>query len=252
MGDNSRGILYVSRTTHALHQYDYRAAFRLGGSRFELQPGCVTLTAAGVESWYDLPRNGFHLCIHFDTTAFAANSLDLPVFWQAGAQAPFVTMRIRHIIELHRQGEHRGAAGLRARTAASAALHALLAWLAFAARQPVGTPAMQRSRSGLDRLVKIIDERFCQPLPIPDLAREVGISQNYLARLFRQRMGITIQHYLANRRIDLARHLLSTTRLSIKEIGATIGWPDPQHFNKQFHRLTGLSPSAARSLAASQ
>jgi len=250
MGDNSRDAVYISRGTHALHQHDYRAAFRLGGRSFELQPGSVTLTAAGVESWYDLPQNGSHLCIHFETAPPAANSLDIPVVWQAGTQAPFVTMQIRHIIDLHRQAGHPGAAGLRARVAAAAALQGLLAWLAFAARQPVSAPGMQRSRSGLDRLVQILDERFCQPLDVPGLAREVGISQNYLARLFRQRMGVTVQQYLANRRIDLARHLLSTTRLSIKEIGATIGWPDPQHFNKQFHRLTGMSPSAARSLAA--
>jgi transcriptional regulator GlxA family with amidase domain len=111
---------------------------------------------------------------------------------------------------------------------------------------------MQRSRAALDRLVEILDERFHEPLTVPDLAREVGLSRNYLARLFRDRMGLTVQRYIANRRMELARHLLSTSRLSIKEIGAKVGWPDPQHFNKQFHRLAGLSPSAARALAASQ
>jgi len=63
-------------------------------------------------------------------------------------------------------------------------------------------------------------------------------------------MGVTVQQYIANRRMELARHLLNTSQMSIKEIGAEIGWADPQHFNKQFHRLAGLSPSAARALAA--
>ena len=155
-----------------------------------------------------------------------------------------------HIIELSRQSEQLGAIGLKARTAAGAALHALLAWLAFAAIQPASSPAMRLAGAALDRLVRILDERFCEPLTVPGLAKEAGLSQNYLARLFRQRMGVTVQQYLANRRTELAWHLLATTRLSIKEIGAAAGWPDPQHFNKQFRQLTGLSPSSARVLAA--
>jgi AraC-like DNA-binding protein len=233
-----------------VHLHDYRATFRLGGSTFELHPGTVTLTAAGVESRYDLPKNGFHLCIHFDpVTAADSSSVTLPVFWHAGTQAPFVTMQMRHITDLYRQAQQSGAAGARARNAAGTALQALLAWLAFAARQPASTPGMQRSRASLDLLVQILDERFCEPLTVPALAREVSLSQNYLVRLFRQRMGVTVQQYLANRRIELARHLLTTTGLSIKEIGARVGWPAPQHFNKQFHRLAGLSPSASRALA---
>ena len=54
MGENSRGVLYVSRRTHALHLHDYRAACRVGRRGFELQPGAVTLTEAGVESRYDV------------------------------------------------------------------------------------------------------------------------------------------------------------------------------------------------------
>jgi AraC-like DNA-binding protein len=34
--------------------------------------------------------------------------------------------------------------------------------------------------------------------------------------------------------------------LPMKRIAARVGMPDPQHFNKQFRLLTGLSPSAAR------
>lgn len=248
MGDGARDLRYIART-HALHLHNYQATCRIGRRTFELQPGSVTLTPAGVESQYNLPQNDFHLCIHFEMAVRASTHLKLPIFWQAGGQAPFVAMRMREIIELTRLAQQSGSPGLLARTAASAALHALLAWQAFVVFHPIRIPSKQRSCAALECLVQILDERFCQPLIVSALAAKVGLNQNYLARLFHQRMGVTMQQYIGNRRIELARHLLTTSRMSIKEIGAKVGWPDPQHFNKQFHRLAGLSPSAARAIS---
>ena len=72
------------------------------------------------------------------------------------------------------------------------------------------------------------------------------MTQNYLARMFRKRFGMTIPRYLLNRRIDYARHLLTTTNIPIHRVAARVGLPDPQHFNKQFRKLVGTSPSHAR------
>ena len=84
------------------------------------------------------------------------------------------------------------------------------------------------------------------PLTVPSIAREVGLSQNYLARFFRKRYGMTIPRYLLVRRIDLARHLLLTSDDLVKQIAGRVGLPDPQYFNKQFRRLTGSNPSDFR------
>jgi two-component system response regulator YesN len=85
---------------------------------------------------------------------------------------------------------------------------------------------------------------------IGDLAKGVGLSADYVARLFARRYGMTVQHYLLLRRVELARHLLISSDLRVSEIGREVGLPDPQYFNKQFRRVVGQSPVAFRELKA--
>ena len=74
---------------------------------------------------------------------------------------------------------------------------------------------------------------------MPALAARVGLSQNYLARRFREQFGTTLKRYQLERRIVLARQLLEATELSVKEVAANGGLHDPQRFNKLFRQWSG-------------
>jgi len=245
LGVSSRGFVY-HHATIALHQHDYHGTVRIGRHRFSLRPGDVTLTPPRVGSTYVLPADGFHLCIHFAVAAARGKRALLPLHWRPGAQAAFVTLNLQRIIHTHRLSQQRGEAGRLARAVGSAALQQLLLWIAFAARDRRPSRIAARARTSLEQLQRLLDERFPEPWTVPALAEKVGLSQNYLAGLFHRRNGMTIQQYLLHRRIELAHHLLTTTRKPIKEIAHEVGLPDPHYFNKQFRRLTGRSPSAAR------
>jgi transcriptional regulator GlxA family with amidase domain len=108
----------------------------------------------------------------------------------------------------------------------------------------------RRSDAALDRLLALLDEQFAESWTVPQLAETVGMTQDHLARCFRQRHGLTIPRYLLQRRITHARHLLANTDLPVNRIAARVGLPDAQHFNKQFRRLTGVSPTSIRSARA--
>ena len=56
MTDKSRGQIYRSADTVALHHHDYEGGLRIGAHDYELRPGDLTITPATVESLYDLPR----------------------------------------------------------------------------------------------------------------------------------------------------------------------------------------------------
>jgi transcriptional regulator GlxA family with amidase domain len=58
--------------------------------------------------------------------------------------------------------------------------------------------------------------------------------------------------YVDARRMEQARQLLENSDLPIKAIGATIGYPAPDHFSKRFRQLNGLSPQEFRSQAGAQ
>ena len=250
--EKSCGFLRRSAEHVALHHHDYEGALHIGTDRFDLQPGDLTLTPANMESLYDLPSDGYHLCIHFrhveTGNCEAEHILNLPLHLRAGSRADLLGQRMLWITDLYRRAEHADPTRKSlALAAASAGLQELILTLAlFAVGEPADEPASAKVEAAVQTLVGLIEARLRESLSIPDLADQAQLSQNYLARAFRARYGMTVPHYVLRRRIELARHLLTTSRMSIKQVAAEVGLPDIQHFNKQFRRLAGVSPSAYR------
>ena len=241
------GFSYGYRsTTHALHIYDYAGAIQIGAKRFAIRAGDVTLTPAGVVSRYDVADPGHHWCVHFEAAPPDGQSARLPLHCSPGPAREFAIERLTRIARLHAQSEARGAMKKLARAAASAALQELLLSLALYSSRPERAPRRRRSDDAIEKLISLLDTRFTEPLSVPQLARQVGLAQNYLARQFRSRFGMTIPRYLLSRRIGHARHLLLNTDMPVGRIAARVGYPDAQHFNKQFRRLTGSSPTGLR------
>jgi AraC-like DNA-binding protein len=229
--------------THALHLYEYRGSIRMAGQVRLLEPGVLTVSRAGRPTAYDLPAPGHHLCVHFVPVP-GRPVARLPACLGLGPRRDFVAQRLRHIADLFAHAA--GPRGALASAAASAALQELLLYIAAIASEPQPPQRPTRAEASMQQLLAILHEDLAQPLDVPDLAQRVGLSQNYLARRFRERLGSTIQRYVLSRRIEAARHLLSITNLPVSRIASRVGLPDAQHFNKQFRRLTGLSPTAAR------
>ena len=233
------GPPYVNETL-VLHYHSYRAVMRAGRRLFELHPGDVTLSLPGEASSYEMAEDGFHWCIHFHPVpASAGPATRIPLHLRGRPELVLVLERMQQIIDWHRRP------GRALRAAASAALQEILLYLASERDRP-SRAAGGKATLALRRVARWIEGNLEKTVTVPGLAREAGLSQNYLSRLFRQHYGVTLQHYLLLRRIEVARHLLVGTRSRIKEIGARVGLPDPQHFNKQFRRMTGTSPSDLR------
>lgn len=232
--------------THALHLYEYAGVIRFEDEEQPFGPGTLTLSPSGLGTSYDLPAPGYHWCIHFFPEPADAEAAQLPLLLDSGPRLVLLREQVVHVCRLHsRSLQDPGATG-EAALAAGAALQSLLLWLGLLHRQgPVPAPPSQLEAT-LEKVLMRIHERLDRVLSVPALAREAGCSQNYLARCFRRQYGITIPGYILQARMSQACHLLASTQLPIKEIAARSGMPDAQHFNKQFRRLTGGSPSAYR------
>ncbi len=249
--EKSCGYIYRSPTV-ALHQHDYDGHIHIGETRYELRPGDLTLTPAEVDSHYHLPRGGYHLCIHFQHVADVQHeerhSLKLPLHLRLGTGFSAIRQRIWWITDLHRRAGHtdprKRALAL---AAASAGMQELMLSLALLEpEQLVAEPISSRVEKAMLKLIELIDTRLKDALAVPALAEESGLSQNYLARVFRRRYGMAVPHFILLRRVELARHLLVTSKATVKQVAHEVGLPDVQHFNKQFRRMVGMSPSAYR------
>ncbi len=79
-----------------------------------------------------------------------------------------------------------------------------------------------------------------------DVARQLAVHVNYLNRCVRATTGKTTSAHLAERLAGEARALLRHTDWNVAEIGHSLGFDEPTHFNHFFKKQTGLAPSAVR------
>ena len=91
-----------------------------------------------------------------------------------------------------------------------------------------------------------IAQHYMEDLAVKDIAGYLGYSEAYFCKIFKQSFGHSFVSYLTDYRMQKAEELMRTSRLSIKEIGKTVGYPDPNYFTKVFRRVRGVSPSEFR------
>lgn len=81
---------------------------------------------------------------------------------------------------------------------------------------------------------------------VSTLAREIGLSPEHLARLFRRELGTTPGALLREERLRHATTLLEQTGLSIGEVARHSGFASSQQFARALRSATGMSPHELR------
>jgi AraC-like DNA-binding protein len=84
-------------------------------------------------------------------------------------------------------------------------------------------------------------------LTIDQIATELRISANYLAKLFRKE-GTSVMRYVLEKRLDRAHSLVKQFRqhrMQIQEIAYICGFESPSHFSRMFKQHFGVSPRDA-------
>lgn len=78
---------------------------------------------------------------------------------------------------------------------------------------------------------------------VEEEAEQIHFSRDYLSRVFKKEMGMTVGEYLLKIRMEKARSLLSVPgRYKIYEVCEMVGYNDKVHFSKTFKRYFGISP----------
>jgi AraC family transcriptional regulator len=94
--------------------------------------------------------------------------------------------------------------------------------------------------------LRLIDERLHEVDAAPsltELAALCKISVRQLTRAFRASRGCSLHAYVAERRIETAKRMLSAGE-PVKSVGHALGFGSPSSFSYAFRIATGHSPSA--------
>ena len=81
---------------------------------------------------------------------------------------------------------------------------------------------------------------------VSEVAKTIGISRGYLARIFKNRMGVSPQEFQTKFRMERAGDLLRSTGNSVTAVAVELGYTDVLSFSKSFRKYFGMSPTEFR------
>jgi AraC-like DNA-binding protein len=98
----------------------------------------------------------------------------------------------------------------------------------------------------LQQARRFIGENYARLTGVGEVARHVGISEDYLRHLFAEQGGSSLNRTLNQIRLERAKELLLHSRLPVKEIAALSGFKTERYLTTRFKRWSGSSPGRFR------
>jgi AraC-like DNA-binding protein len=94
--------------------------------------------------------------------------------------------------------------------------------------------------------VYYIERNVDREITVPELARQVHVSASRLFQLFQRSFGLSPMQYVARRRTEAAKRLLTSSTLSAGEIAGRLGFQSANYFIRFFRKHAGCTPMALR------
>ena len=98
----------------------------------------------------------------------------------------------------------------------------------------------------IGKINEYIDRHMEDAIHRTDLAEALFLNPDYLNRLVKQETGKTVKEYILERKLQMARRLLTTTRLPVNLIAARVGFTQLSHFSATYKKAFDLSPMQER------
>lgn len=99
----------------------------------------------------------------------------------------------------------------------------------------------------ISKVLEYINRNFNKDITLESVANEVGLSSQYLSKIFKEKCGINFIDYITTKRLEFAENLLKNGVMNIKQVSKMSGYEDSNYFCRIFKKSTGLSPRQFRS-----
>ncbi len=78
------------------------------------------------------------------------------------------------------------------------------------------------------------------------VAQDIGITENYLYKIFKEVLDISPKAYIQKARLDYVAKMLRMTKSSIKDIALEMEFSSPNHLSSSFKKHYGMTPNEFR------
>lgn len=110
-------------------------------------------------------------------------------------------------------------------------------------KKRLSEPSSADRLSLVAQVIEFIKRNYSdEHLSIPMIAESLFASANYLSAVFKKEVGTTINHYITDYRISVAKQCLKDASIPMNSIAKMAGYSDAGYFAKVFKHRTGLRP----------
>ena len=101
-------------------------------------------------------------------------------------------------------------------------------------------------RMEIQRVEAYVRTHLSSNLSMQVLSEQVGLSPNYLNRLFREQMNESLKGYVMRIRMETAAKMLKNSDMRVNEVAAELGFPTARYFSEAFSKYFGVTPKDYR------
>lgn len=98
----------------------------------------------------------------------------------------------------------------------------------------------------IQKAVEFIQNHYCEPVKVNDIADYICINRSYLSTLFQKYIGMPPMQYLKIFRLTKAAEMLRLTELTIESIAFSCGYSDTAVFARAFRQFKDMPPGQFR------
>ncbi len=104
----------------------------------------------------------------------------------------------------------------------------------------------QTTSNLIEKACEYMQLHISDKLYLNDIAISIGTNRSKLASAFKQELGISVFKWLRETRMQQAKILLTTTHLSVQQIGFEVGFENAACFSNTYKNRFNLSPRQQR------
>jgi len=110
----------------------------------------------------------------------------------------------------------------------------------------------ETSNTRVNNIHEFLMNNYREEINLEEIAELVHLAPASVCRFFKSATGQTLFNYLNKIKVDYACNLLMNTDLNIVDISFDCGFNNLSHFNKQFRKFMGKTPTQFRMLRQAQ
>ncbi len=113
--------------------------------------------------------------------------------------------------------------------------------------RPINKQVVKIYPSDIQKLFRVKTILIHEYVSIPStayLAKESGISERKLQRLFRQVFGKSLYQFAMDVKMNEAKKMLTTKKYNVSEVGYMVGYSNLSHFTEKFKECFGITPKS--------